>query len=256
MPGFDAFFRWTELDPTSWPEWRERIGAFEPEEAETEPRSYPGYPRWSLPRMRPRVWPPLDRLLVQRRCGQRLGTTLPPQRILSRLLQFSHGVSANRARGPVPSAGGLQALELYLAVFADGWLPAGTYHYDRRGHALAQVSPAEERTAWQEIVPSLHLVEGGALLWVLVGDGARVAPKYAERGYRFLLLEAGHLMQNLCLLSASLRLCTVPLGGFLERVIARKLVLPAKDLILYVGACGKPEDATVTSPAWVTIPRS
>ncbi len=62
--------------------------------------------------------------------------------------------------------------------------------------------------------------------------------KYAERGLRFLLLEAGHLMQNLCLLSASLGVVTVPLGGFFERGIARRLGLPAEDVVLYLGACG------------------
>ena len=91
--------------------------------------------------------------------------------------------------------------------------------------------------------PQQHLldqVRGGALLWVLVGDGERVAGKYSERSGRFLLQESGHLMQNLCLMSASVGLVTVPLGGYFERDIARHLVLPATDLVLYVGVCGRP----------------
>jgi hypothetical protein len=47
-------------------------------------------------------------------------------------------------------------------------------------------------------------------------------------------------MQNLCLLSTSLGFCTVPLGGFFEREIARELTLPATDVVLYVGLCGRP----------------
>jgi nitroreductase len=76
------------------------------------------------------------------------------------------------------------------------------------------------------------------LLWVVVGDGARVEKKYGERGYRFLLLEAGHLLQNVCLLSASLGMTTVPLGGYLEPEVARALVLPESDVVLYTGVCG------------------
>ncbi|HEU0108214.1 MAG TPA: nitroreductase family protein, partial [Vicinamibacteria bacterium] len=95
-----------------------------------------------------------------------------------------------------------------------------------------------DRRRWREFVPSLDLIEGGALLWVIVGDAARMERKYALRGFRFLLLEAGHLMQNLCLLSATLRLCTLPLGGFFEAEIARELQLPAGDTVLYAGACG------------------
>ena len=161
-------------------------------------------------------------------------------KLAGRLLRHAHGITGSAARGPVPSAGGLQALELYLISWTDGWLPPGAYYSDRVGHWLAQVVPSAQRAAWHELVPSLGLLEGGALLWVLVGDGRRVARKYAERGYRFLLLEAGHLMQNLCLLSESLGLCTIPLGGFLERAIACQLVLPDEDLVLYVGVCGVP----------------
>lgn len=88
-------------------------------------------------------------------------------------------------------------------------------------------------------MPSLGMVSGGALLWILVGDGWRVSQKYGERSVRFLLQESGHLMQNLCLLSESLGLVTVPLGGYFERDIGRQLVLPPTDLVLYVGVCGR-----------------
>jgi SagB-type dehydrogenase family enzyme len=241
MSAEDFFYRWTELDRTTFPAWRDHILAAEAAGAALpgEPRSYPGYPRWPLERVRRRWWVALDGVLSRRRCLRTLQTEQPSRRVLSRLLQGSHGVTGPDHAGPVPSAGGLQALELYLAVLGPGCLPAGVYHYDRIGHHLSQITPGAGREDWQQRVPSLLQVEGGALLWLLVGDGERVVAKYGERGYRFLLLEAGHLMQNLCLLSASLGLATVPLGGYLEREIARELALPATDLVLYVGVCGR-----------------
>jgi SagB-type dehydrogenase family enzyme len=231
-----------ELDATSYPEWRDGIVAAEAsgEALPGAPRSYPGYPRWPLDRVRPRLWGSLDRVLTQRRCQRELSTALPARRILSRLLQLSHGITGPHAAGPNPSAGGLQAMELYLALFEPSWLPAAVYHYDRAGHHLSQVAAGTERADWERRVPSLSLVRGGALLWILVGDGGRVARKYGERAARFLLQEAGHLMQNLCLLSSSLHLATVPLGGYFERDIARRLVLPPTDFVLYVGLCGSP----------------
>lgn len=78
------------------------------------------------------------------------------------------------------------------------------------------------------------------MLWLLIGDAQRVATKYGERGDRFLLLEAGHLMQNLCVVSHSLGLCTVPLGGCLEREVAAELRLTDSDRVLYAGVCGSP----------------
>jgi SagB-type dehydrogenase family enzyme len=129
-------------------------------------------------------------------------------------------------------------VELYVAAFEPSWLSAGVHHYDRAGHHLSQVVKGAERARWASLVPSLEQVEGGALLWILAGDGARVGAKYGDRGGRFLLLEAGHVMQNLCLMSASLKLSTVPLGGALEPEVGRELMLPPADAVLYVGLCG------------------
>jgi SagB-type dehydrogenase family enzyme len=230
----------TELDPTTYPAWRDAILEAEASGAALpgEPRSYPGYPRVPLERVRPRLWPPLDRALAARRSVYPLGTKQPSRRTLSRLLGMAHGITGAQGRGPAPSAGGLQALELYLSPLVPGWLTPGVYHYDRGGHYLSQVSGQAGRPEWQSEVPSLGLLEGGALLWIVVGDGGRVRAKYQERSLRFLLLEAGHLMQNLCLLSTTLGLSTVPLGGFFERPIARRLTLPPEDEVLYLGVCG------------------
>lgn len=236
MNAIDPFFSWTELDRTTFPEWRDRI--LETGDEEPPPRAYPGYPRWPLPKCRPRLWCALERTLLRRRSARQLGTSLPKPAVLGRLLQFSHGISGPGHRGPVPSAGSLQALELYLVNFDTSWLPAGLYHYGRSDHALAQLAPEAPRGSWHSRVPALDLVAGGAALWILVGDGDRVQPKYGERGLRFLLLEAGHLMQNLCLLSTSLGLTTRPVGGFFEREIAAAFSLPKGDHVLYVGLMG------------------
>ena len=100
------------------------------------------------------------------------------------------------------------------------------------------MADGQSRADWAREVPSLERLEGGSVLWLLVGDRARVERKYGERALRFLLLEAGHLMQNLALVSVSLGLRTVPLGGAFEGAIERRLALPSGDELLYVGVCG------------------
>jgi SagB-type dehydrogenase family enzyme len=234
-----ASFRDTELNRTSYPAWRDGIIAAERSGAARagEPRSYPGYPVYPLPRPRKRFWPALDAVLARRRSVPALGTELPSARLLGRLLWLANGITGGNGRGSTPSAGGLQALELYLAVLSPGWLPAGLYHHDRRGHHLAQIATTT-RADLAPILPSLQLIQGGAIVWIIVGDGARVTAKYGERGLRFLLLEAGHLMQSLCLASTSLKLATVPLGGFFEADLARLLDLPPTDEVLDLGLCG------------------
>lgn len=229
-----------ELDETTFPAWRDAIAshAHEP----PVPRSYPGYPRIDLPRARSALLggPSLDRVLASRRASGPLGEELPPARALGHVLEVSHGITGEDARGPVPSAGGLQALELYLAAWSPGWLPPGWYHYDRAAHALATIAAGADRGGVAAILPSLEMVRGGALCVILVGDHARVAARYGKRAQRFLLLEAGHLMQNLCLAAHAARLCAIPLGGFYERAIARSLQLPRTDRVLYAGVLGEP----------------
>jgi hypothetical protein len=164
-----AFLRDSELDRSTYPEMRDQVIAFEQDPATHETRSYPGYPKTDLVRCRPRPLAGLEKALASRRCRRRLGREVPSKRELSRLLQFAHGVTGGEGRGPVPSAGGLQSLELYVAAFETSWLPAGVHHYDRAGHHLSRVVEAAVRDRWRELVPAMDLVEGGALLWIVAG---------------------------------------------------------------------------------------
>jgi SagB-type dehydrogenase family enzyme len=231
---------WSELDSTTFPEFRERIAASDAGPVDHAPRSYPGVPSIALPRSRPRRLASLDLALARRRSPRAFVSDLPTKRTLGRLLERAHGITGEGGHGPVPSAGNLQALELYLVSFG-GWLERGAWHYDRARHALARVSPDGDREAWRASVPSLDHAPGAPLLVAIAGDGARIGARYGERGARFLLLEAGHLMQALALVATSLGLAVLPLGGVFEQQVARALALPATDLVLYAGACGVPD---------------
>jgi SagB-type dehydrogenase family enzyme len=227
-----------ELDETTWPAWRDAMARHT---ASLEaPRSYPGVPTVELPAPKAkRVFAlSLERALTTRRTATKLGTELPEAETLSKIIALAHGVTGEHARGPTPSAGGLQALELYVATWAPGWLPAGWYHVDRAQHRLARLVEGATREELSAIMPSLAVLEGGALVWIVVGDHARVAARYTTRAARFLLLEAGHLMQNLQLASLACEHTTVPLGGFFERALAQQLALPRTDRVLYAGALG------------------
>src|SRR4030095_16943509 len=163
----------SELDRSTYAEMRDQVVAFEQDPAPHETRSYPGTPKTALVRCRPRPLAGLEKALASRRCRRRLGREARSKRDLCRLLQFAHGVTAGEGRGPVPSSGGLQSLELYVGGFEGSWLPAGIHHYARAGHHLSRVVEAAGRDRWRELVPSMDLVEGGALLWIVAGGGAR-----------------------------------------------------------------------------------
>ena len=84
-----SWLRLTELDRINLPELAERIGQAEEAGFTGEPRRYPGYPTWQLPRIRRRWWPSFDKTLNTRRCRRNLKTEFPAARTLARLLQTS-----------------------------------------------------------------------------------------------------------------------------------------------------------------------
>jgi SagB-type dehydrogenase family enzyme len=59
----------------------------------------------------------------------------------------------------------------------------------------------------------------------LVATFARTRAKYGLRGYRFALLEAGHLAQALITNATALGLRTLPWGGFLDGLVDAALDL-------------------------------
>jgi SagB-type dehydrogenase family enzyme len=135
------------------------------------------------------------------------------------LLAAAYG-SATRAGGVarrrVPSGGALYPLEVYGLPLAVESLGRSVFHYDPYGHRLETLAPfTEEELAAALVDPTI--VPGAALAFVITAMFWRTRFKYGLRGYRFALLEAGHVVQNLTLVAAALDLPLVPLGGWYDR---------------------------------------
>ncbi len=138
---------------------------------------------------------------------------------ISTLLKYSCGGigeddptgSMHRAQA---SAGGLFPIEIYPLIFRDsGDLRSGLYHYNVRDHSLDVL--------WQRRFEKRDIAELFTYEWirdasmaiVMTGVFGRNQIKYGERGYRYLLLEAGHIGQNIYLVSEALGLKCCGLGG-------------------------------------------
>ena len=68
---------------------------------------------------------------------------------------------------------------------------------------------------------------------------ARTIVKYKERGWRYIFFEAGHLAQNVYLISTSLKLKCCAIGGFSDEKVIELLDLnPKSELPLYLIAIG------------------
>ena len=126
------------------------------------------------------------------------------------------GYGAAAGRRSVPSGGALYPLELYVLALAVTDTESSVYHYDPFGHRLESIGPLDADVAGAALVDP-GLAERAAAVLVLTGMFWRSRFKYGLRGYRFALLEAGHVAQNVVLAAAVLGLAVLPLGGFYDR---------------------------------------
>jgi SagB-type dehydrogenase family enzyme len=121
-------------------------------------------------------------------------------------------------RRPVPSGGALYPLELYVVALHVGGVDAGVHHYNPYLHRLESLGPVDRADVARTLVEP-ELVDGAAALIVLTAMFWRSRFKYGLRGYRFALLEAGHVMQNAVLAAAALGVAARPLGGYYDRLL-------------------------------------
>ena len=141
-------------------------------------------------------------------------------------------------RRSVPSAGGLFPLELFVFLQRVEGLSDGLYHYDVRGHSLEPL----RGDPIADLAPFLYpypFVRDANLVFAVAAVFGRNQKKYGPRGYRYTLLEAGHVAQNICLRAVELGLGTLCMGGFEDSRLNRMLGLePSKEGAVYAVAAG------------------
>jgi SagB-type dehydrogenase family enzyme len=126
--------------------------------------------------------------------------------------------------GPVPlrtapSAGALYPIEVYLvAAHVDG-LAEGVYRYSVNEQVLAQHhigSRAPELL--REACGGQSHVDSAAGAILLSANFTQSVAKYGNRGYRYCLLEAGHIAQNFCLAAIPFGLAVLCRGAFYDQL--------------------------------------
>jgi len=170
--------------------------------------------------------------------------------VVGRLLYTSYGLreaqegaSRRSTDRPVPSAGGLYPLELYVATQAVTGLPDGVYHYDARAHQLELRRMGRVHEELAGIVLGQTMLHDANLLIVITAIFQRTMWKYGQRGYRYIWLDAGHVGQNLYLAAAALGLGPVAIGGFFDDDLNRLLELPRdEEEAVYAICVGQPKE--------------
>lgn len=123
-----------------------------------------------------------------------------------------------------PSAGGLFPLEFYIIVFVSGpEIPSGVYHYKVLNHELEVLLQKDfTESDMGELFRDIGAVKAGFAI-ITSACFERTQRKYSERGYRNILLEAGHVGQNILLCAESLEIKACPIAGTKDENIEKLL---------------------------------
>ena len=124
---------------------------------------------------------------------------------------------------PVPAAGAIHEIEVYLAVGQCSGLQRGLYHYQPMAHQLSRIEVPNSVLA--------ALLDDAALSWakpdeppqvllILTSRFQRLAWKYEGIAYRLTLLNAGVIIQSLYLLATEMGLACSAIGGGDSEVFA------------------------------------
>jgi SagB-type dehydrogenase family enzyme len=217
--------------------------------------SFDSYPEIELPDSLTPLRLPLEEALFTRVTAR----TMIPRSLaledLATLLHCGYGVTRDNAGTAwprpfrtVPSGGALYPLEIFVhsASYVEG-LQAGLYHYSPAKHNLRLLVGGDQTSSIADGLVQKNLAYDSSVLFFITALFERATFKYGDRGYRFVLLEAGHVAQNINLASGGLRLGCTNIGGFFDRQIDDLLgldgVTHSTVYLVAVGEkAGEPED--------------
>jgi thiopeptide-type bacteriocin biosynthesis protein len=162
---------------------------------------------------------------------------------------------------PYPSGGTRYPIRLLMYCHDITGLERGIYLYEPEAHALALLSPGDFSTELQYIAvatdPRVNFAPkagGGRIdatrcpLWIFpVADLTYQRMHYGLRSYRLVLVECGHVAQNLSLVITWLGKSCVGIGGYYDDAINHLLnVDGVNSAVLYVYLVGDVEPVNLT----------
>jgi SagB-type dehydrogenase family enzyme len=190
----------------------------------------------------------LEKALIERRSTYEFSGCSINLNTLGKILHLGDGIVTTRtdpdgsiwSLRTAPSGGGLYPVNLYcISLTVDG-LANGLYFYNPCDHTLEQLI---KKDLIENLVTACVGLEKSiaqaSFCIILTGVMRRSKFKYGERGYRFILLEAGHIAQNFILVSHLEGLGSIPIGGFIDDQLNNLLGLDGvEEAVLYLVLIG------------------
>lgn len=182
-------------------------------------------------------------LLEQRRSLRKYAQTALSLDELAYLLWSTQGVQKitdTQTLRTVPSAGSRHAFETYLLVTNVSGLTPGVYRYLALDHQLAEFDLSEGIVNKLIEASRMNFIEKASVTFIWTAVTERMTWRYGDRGYRYLLLDAGHACQNLYLSAESIDCGACAIDAFKDDEMNQLLLLNGEDqFVIYMASVGK-----------------
>jgi SagB-type dehydrogenase family enzyme len=157
----------------------------------------------------------LHEAIARRRSTREYAPAPLPLGALATLVRRCGGLRAgSTARRTAPSSGALYPIEIYPVVNRVEGVASGVYHYDIRRHGLTRLRAGDVGGDVMRYGLDQDFLATANVVMILTLIHQRMRFKYRDRSYRYGLLEAGHLGQNLYLTATAMGLGACAVGAF------------------------------------------
>jgi SagB-type dehydrogenase family enzyme len=205
-------------------------------------KDYPSTDKIELPAIAHHATP-VEQTIARRRSVREYSARPLTLAQLNRLLFYTTGINDTRwgsGLRAAPSSGALYPVETYLFIHAVENVTPGIYHYNIRDHALEQMHAGDYRQKIADAALGQEFFAQAGVVFALTGIFQRARFKYQDRTYRYVMLEAGHIGQNIYLEATTLGLGACAIGAFWDDDVNRLLEIDGKQeatlYLLTVGA--------------------
>ena len=187
----------------------------------------------------------LSETLQHRRSYRRFGEGAISKKDLSMLLWASQGITGRAGNfffRTAPSAGALYPVETYLSVQNVESIDSGLLHFQPADFSLEKLGTEciGNKVAEAALDQSFLAKAGVVFIWSAILR--RNFSKYGHRGLRYILMDAGHICQNLLLAAEALGLGACPVAAFYDDELNALLGLDGmEESVIYLAAVGTKE---------------
>ncbi|MFN2355072.1 MAG: SagB/ThcOx family dehydrogenase [Desulfopila sp.] len=165
---------------------------------------------------------------------------------LSFLLWATQGLRNRAGKSPqlrtVPSAGARHSFETFLFVHGVETLPPGLYRYLPLSHELVLISSFNEQSRGRLARAAFgqRFVADSAVTFVWTTVPYRMEWRYLQAAHRVILLDAGHVCQNLYLACEAIQAGTCAIAAYDQEAMDELLQVDGeKQFTLYLAPVGK-----------------